>query len=107
MEKGDRGQIVELLFAKGARRVCTAGQNRRKARGELLLTANMAAKLSRGPSGQLNNFSLTGAEQHLFATRRSIINRLMWISNLLPPADVMDVARGVHSSLFLPPPSFC
>lgn len=44
-----RGQTAELLFAKGARR--TAGKTPAK-RGELLLTANMAANLV-GPRASL------------------------------------------------------
>lgn len=47
--KGGRTQPAELLFAKGGRR--TAGKTP-QSKGELLLTANMAANLARalGPA---------------------------------------------------------
>lgn len=86
---------------------------RERDRRELLLTANMASTSS--ASGRLNNLlsprpERSRAQNSSFLVNcSSIINRLMWISNLLPPLTWQTLPEGFTRSFplhLLPPPSF-
>lgn len=103
--EGGEGHKLQNYYLRKAPAVPPA--KRRKA-GRVVTDSKYGRQPPRGPSGQLNNFSLTGAAQHLFAIRRSIINRLMWISNLLPRLTWWTWPGGVTSPLLKqhsPPPT--